>query len=178
MLANRSHKRRARRGQPAALKRYWASRRGVSANPRRHHKKRRVSVAHVVRYRRNPRSIRTLFSGSNFTTYGVVALGMVAPGALTDRILPMLGIQLTGWLRRGVQFLLPVSLQFFAPNVLGKYKGPVLSGMYAVSLLGVVNDLAGFPGMVGGYTTFPRTGPAGTLRGYVDNRRIPGAVVA
>jgi hypothetical protein len=154
MLANRTHRR--KRSQPAALKRYWAGRRrNPLANPRR---RRRnpfpISLANPRRrrrsYRRNPVRSRSFLPKLNsLTAYAMTAFGMVAPSLVTDRLLPMLGITLTGWLRRGAQLAVPVGVQYFAPRILGKDTPAFVAGAYGVTILGAVNDLVGFPGMVG-----------------------------
>ncbi len=168
MLANKKHRR--RRGMPAALKRYWATHRRKSRarrndpSPRR----RRMSVRHVVRYRRNPGRARAFFSVSKWQTVGMTALGMTAPSFVTDTLLPMAGIILTGWFRRGAQLAVPVGIQYFAPRILGRDTSAFVAGGYAVCLLGAVNDLTGgMPGMVGRYERKPLAGRVG---GY---ERIP-----
>lgn len=170
MLANKRHRRR-RGTMPAGLKRYWASHRGKT-NPRR----RRHSVS-VRRYRRNPSTFRGLLpTMSGWQSYGLTALGMVAPSLVTDRLLPSVGIVLTGWLRRGVQLLVPTSVHFFAPRLLGKDTNAFIAGGYAVTLLGVVNDFTGgAAGMVGGYVRNP-----GAVAGYVPfpRRTVAPAAVA
>lgn len=157
MIANRPRRRHRRRGSmPPALARYWAG--------RRRHRRNLPNVPNPPRHaRRSRRAVRrstgrggALFSLTRWQTYGMTAFGMVAPSLVTDRVLPMLGIALTGWLRRGVQFAVPAGVQWFAPHVLGRDTGAFLAGAYAVTLLGAVNDLTGgMPGMVGGYVRTP-----------------------
>ena len=160
MLANKKH-RPGRGRMPAALARYWATHRRPrrnDPNPRRRRAVSRRAVAVARRhYRRNPRSVRGFLpSMSGWTSYGMTALGMVAPSLVTDRLLPMLGISLTGWLRRGVQLAVPVAVGQFAPRLLGKDTPAFIAGAYGVVVLGVVNDLTGgTPGMVGRYERVP-----------------------
>jgi hypothetical protein len=179
MLANKRRTR--KRAMPAALKKYWAAhrrggRKSYSANPRRHVRRRAV-VAHVVRYRRNPGRGRMggfVPSMGALQGYAMTAAGMVAPSLVTDRLLPMFGIVLTGWMRRGVQFLVPGAVQMFGGRLLGKNAAPFIAGGYAVTVLGVVNDLTGnFPGMVGGYG---RTPARPQLAGY--SRGVPARTLA
>jgi hypothetical protein len=160
MLVNRKSRRR-KRSQPAALKAYWAGRRRRNplalANPRRRRSVRRrnnpLALANPRRrrsYRRNPVRSRSFMPNmSSMTAYAMTAFGMVAPSLVSDRLLPMLGITLTGWLRRGVQLAVPVGVQYFAPRILGKDTPAFVAGAYGVTILGCVNDLVGFPGMVG-----------------------------
>lgn len=178
MLANKRRHRRRRGRMPAPLARYWASHRRNDPNPR-HRRHRRAVVRHVVRYRRNPSLVRSFIpSTAALTDFGATAVGMVAPSVVTDRLLPMVGIQLTGWLRRGVQFLVPGVVQYF--RLAGRYTPAFVTGGYAVALLGVVNDLtSGIPGMVGGYMRTP-AGAVGNAGGYTPfpRRTVSPAAVA
>jgi hypothetical protein len=178
MLANPKRRKRSRKGRmPAGLARYWAthSRRHRNPNPprRRHRSKvrrRRAVVQHVVRYRRNPGralSLKKAFSTDAVLQASAVALGMVAPSKFTDVLLPMVGFQLTGLLRRAAQLAVPVGVQMWAPRLLGKYTASFVLGGYGVVALGLVNDFTGSAaGMVGGYQRVPQA-----LAGYTAGPR-------
>jgi hypothetical protein len=145
MIANkkRTHRRRRRIANPINRR-------------RRSHKGRFVRVRHMSANprRRNRRRSRGGFGAGmpSFLSAGMLrdvgfgALGAVAPTIVTDRILPMVGLTLTGWTRRLVQLAVPTAVLWLGGTrfVLGKEGLHSFAlGAYIVTALGVVNDFTG-----------------------------------
>ena len=181
MLVNK--RRRRTRRMPPALAAYWAGKRRSRSNPKRRRRARRnppvlLNPRRRSTARRSSRRGRSFVGGlkRSFSTAGImdagwIAFGMVAPSIFTDRLLPMIGLVLTGWTRRAAQLAVPLGVQAFAPGLLGNGTSKFVAGGLGVCALGVVNDLTGnMPGMVGGYRMFPQSAPRGSLAGYMSNR--------
>lgn len=155
MLVNKKRRarRKTKRAMPAGLKRYWASRRRAP--------KRRVKVVHyavnkrrAVRRRHNPKggsgspsTMAGFISARYLSAAGMVVLGALAPSMVTDRVLPMVGLQLTGLTRRLAQLAVPAALVAFGgKRMLGQYATPFLLGATGFTLYGLVNDF--LPGVL------------------------------
>ena len=170
LMANKRRKRSSgrKRAMPAGLRAYWAKhRRRAAVNPKR---RRRVSV-HVNKTRTRRRSVsrsrsRSRSSGGGgvpstmggfvsvkfLTMAGYAALGAVAPSLVTDKLLPMVGLQLTGYTRRLVQFAVPAAVVMLGgKKLLGSNAMPFVVSAAGVTLLGLVNDLTGGVATVGRY---------------------------
>ena len=103
MLANKRRRRKARRHNPFLNRRRRTYRKGSA-----------VRVRHVLNRRRrrhNPRrrsgvggGVGGFLSQKMLVAMGYGALGILAPTLVTDRLLPMVGLQFTGLTRRLVQF--------------------------------------------------------------------------
>lgn len=77
---------------------------------------------------------------------GFGALGAVAPTLVTDRLLPLVGLSLTGLTRRLVQLAVPTAVVWLGGTraLLGAQGMHAFAiGGYAVTLLGLVNDFTG-----------------------------------
>lgn len=158
MLVNRRRKRRARRRgrMPAALARYWAARRGGS-NPKRrrrsHRKGRAVAVRHVYanprvhrrRRRHNPRrsgGMGSFLSTRTLKQVGFATLGALAPSFVTDRLLPMIGFPVSGYLKRAIQFAVPTAvLAIGGRRVLGDGTAAFTIAAYGVTGVALAADL-------------------------------------
>ncbi len=149
--ARRRRRRRARRRNPFAMndparrrRRHGRRRNPFLANRRRVGRRRRS-------YRRNtplraPRTLAGLFSPAFLTDVAWAAAGAVTPSLVTDRLLPMIGMGafITGpWVRRAVQFAVPTVVLMFARPMLGRGADAFATGAYAVTAVGLLNDLTG-----------------------------------
>jgi hypothetical protein len=85
-------------------------------------------------------------SGAFLRDAGFGALGAVAPTLVTDRLLPLVGLTLTGYTRRLVQLAVPAAVLWLGgTRALMSPQGlhAFAIGGYAVTLLGLVNDMTG-----------------------------------
>ena len=142
MIANKRRHRRRRKANPINRR-------------RRTHRGRFVRVRHVANPRRRAsrRSGRGFGAGMpNFLSGGFLrdagfgALGAVAPTLVTDRLLPLVGLTLTGFTRRLVQLAVPTAVVWLGGSraLLGAQGMHAFAiGGYAVTLLGLVNDFTG-----------------------------------
>jgi hypothetical protein len=151
MLANKRRRRRARRHNPF-----------LNARRRTYRKGSAVKVRHVLnrrRRRQNPRrrsgvggGMGGFLSAKMLTAMGYGALGALAPTLVTDRVLPMIGLQLTGLTRRLVQFAVPAGvLMLGGRKLLGAGAYPFAVVGMSVTAVGLVNDLTGGAAMLSGY---------------------------
>lgn len=91
-------------------------------------------------------------SAKMLTAMGYGALGALAPTIVTDRVLPMVGLQLTGLTRRLVQFAVPAGiLMLGGKRLLGAGAYPFAVVGLSVTAVGLVNDLTGGAAMLSGY---------------------------
>ena len=139
-----THRRRVVRVQHLALNRKHRAR-------RRHNPKRRRS------YRGGgggvPAGVGGFISTKFLTSAGMVAFGAVAPSLVTDKLLPMLGLNVTGIVRRAVQFAVPLAVATLGgKRLLGKNLYPFVLGGAGITLLGLVNDFTGALPMLGRYS--------------------------
>lgn len=111
-----------------------------------------VKVRHVLNPRGRRRSARRRIGGGApgflstgmLTQAGFGALGALTPSLLTDRVLPMVGFTTSGFVRRALQFAVPtVVLMLGGRRFLGAGTAAFATGAYAVTTLGLVNDLTG-----------------------------------
>jgi len=140
MIANR--KRRRRRASPNRRRRSHSGRyarvRRMSANPRR-------------RMRRNPRrgfrsGMPGFLTGGFLRDAGFGALGALAPTLVTKRLLPLVGLTLTGFTERLVQLAVPTAVLWLGGTrgLLGAQGMHAFAiGGYAITLLNLVNDFTG-----------------------------------
>ncbi len=95
----------------------------------------------------------SFLTGGFLRDAGFGALGAVAPTLVTDRILPLVGLTLTGFTRRIVQLAVPTAVLWLGGSrfVLGKGGMHAFAiGAYSVTLLGLVNDFTGGIAQIGG----------------------------
>lgn len=157
-MLNKKRKRRARR-------RTTSGRFSKAASTHRVRRRRRrgaaVRVRHVLNPRRRGRR-RSRSGGGGVGMPGFLsksflfntafgAVGMVVPSLVTDRLLPMVGFSTSGIIRRAIQFAVPTAVLFLGGRrFLGSGTGAFAIGAYAVTALGLVNDLTGGLAMVSG----------------------------
>lgn len=161
LMANKRRKRRTKRAMPAGLKRYHAARRRrrtvsvVRANPK--HRARVHTKKHRARSRSKgvggvPATVGGFVSVKFLTMAGYAALGAVAPSFVTDKLLPMVGLTLTGYTRRIAQFAVPAAVVMLGgKKLLGSNALPFVVTAAGVTLLGLVNDVTGGVAVVGRY---------------------------
>ena len=148
MIANKRRHRRRRKANP--INRRRRSHKGLFTRARRRY-------ANPPRRRRSSRGFGSgmpnFLSGGFLRDAGFGALGAVAPTLVTDRLLPLVGLNLTGLTRRLVQLAVPTAVVWLGGTraLLGAQGLHAFSiGGYAVTILGLVNDFTGGIAMVSG----------------------------
>jgi len=148
MIANKRRHRRRRKANP--INRRRRSHKGLFTRARRRY-------ANPPRRRRSSRGFGSgmpnFLSGGFLRDAGFGALGAVAPTLVTDRLLPLVGLNLTGLTRRLVQLAVPTAVVWLGGTraLLGAQGMHAFAiGGYAVTILGLVNDFTGGIAMVSG----------------------------
>ena len=150
MIANKRRHRRRRKANPINRRRrshkglFTRARRRYANPPRR--SRRRSSKGFGA-------GMPNFLSGGFLRDTGFGALGAVAPTLVTDRLLPLVGLTLTGLTRRLVQLAVPTAVVWLGGTraLLGAQGMHAFAiGGYAVTLLGLVNDFTGGIAMVSG----------------------------
>jgi len=148
MIANKRRHRRRRKANP--INRRRRTHKGLFMRKRSHANPPR-------RARRRSRGgfgagMPGFLSGGFLRDAGFGALGAVAPTLVTDRLLPLVGLTLTGLTRRLVQLAVPTAVVWLGGTraLLGAQGMHAFAiGGYAVTILGLVNDFTGGIAMVG-----------------------------
>lgn len=161
----RRRRRRRARMRYNAPRRYYRRRRrrynAPAANmPRRYRRRRRNQPARV------PRTFQQFFSAQFMTDVAMASLGAITPSWITDRLLPMVGLDLRTMplTRRLVQLAIPTAILMVMPRGFGRQTGSFAIGAYAVTGVGLINDLTG--GMVGALSAYEVAAPVSGLGRY------------
>jgi len=139
------HRARRRKRNPANPKRRHRTRRGLFAKVRHVRARRYARNAPRRRSRRSSGlGLPGFLSGRFLKDAGFGALGAVAPTLFTDKVLPMVGLTLAGIPRRLAQLALPTAILYLGgKKLLGTGAYAFTIGAYAITVLGLVNDLTG-----------------------------------